>query len=199
MKELRNILLLTLACLAIATVSAQDETPGTTVTYQLNTTFCGSTGGSIYGFPAVNCYGIQFALPGQPAGSGGSTWVYTSAKYANPPGAYVPYGWGFFFGNSDLIGQQYTITSSSNVVPIGFKAHTGFPTNYICNGNCTTFTANISGTTPDDGGSYNATLTATLFYYYACGSGRGGGGCGTHAIILASQPGDGTGLTVRYN
>ena len=124
--------------------------------------------------------------------------MYTSESFSG--GAYVPYGWGFFFGNSDLIGQEYTITSSSmSPNRSAIVAHQGFPTNYVCNGNCLTFTANISGTTPDDGGLYTAKLVGTIYYYYACGSGRGGGGCGTHAIILASQPGDGTGLTVRYN
>ena len=151
---------------------AQDETPGTTVTYQLNTSYCGSTGG-VYNhtYPEMNCYGIQFALPGQPAGSAGSTWVYTSVSYRNPPGVYEPYGWGFFFGPSDLAGAEYTVTSSSySVDPSAppFADHVGFPfMPFICANNCTTFTANITGTTPDDGGTYSAVLTANLYFYRA--------------------------------
>jgi hypothetical protein len=205
MRSTIRTILLTAALFLIAAVVnifAQDEQPGTTVTYDLSTSFCGTTGGaSAAGYPLFNCYSVAFAFPGMPAGSGGSTWVYTSTRYANPPGAYVPYGWGFFNGNSDLAGAQYTITSSSmNPLPATLTPYRGFPpAPYVCNNNCSTFTANITGTTPDDNGTYSAVLTANLYYYYACGSGRGGGGCGNHVIVLPSQPGDGTGIVVKYN
>jgi hypothetical protein len=196
MKALARILALTALALSGLTVFAQDEQPGTTITYDLSTSFCGTTGGaSAAGYPLMNCYGIQFALPGMPAGSGGSTWVYTSTKYANPPGAYVPYGWGYFFGNSDLVGQQYTITSSSmSPLPSTLTPYRGFPpAPYVCNNNCSTFTANITGATPDDGGTYSAVLTANLYYYISGGSGRGGGGYGTHVIVTGGT------LVVKYN
>jgi hypothetical protein len=152
---------------------AQDEQPGTVVTYQLDTSYCGPTGGEYnHIYPEFNCYGIRFSTPGQPAGSAGSTWVYTSVYYKNPPGGYIPYGWGFFFGPSDLAGAEYTVTSSSYSVdptnPKVFQDHIGFPvTPYVCANNCTTFMATIVGTTPDDGGSYTAILTADLYFYRA--------------------------------
>jgi hypothetical protein len=171
---------------------AQDEQPSSVVSYNLNPSFCGITGGvSSSGAPYLNCYGVQFALPGMPAGSGGSTWIYTSTNVYTQ----APYGWGFFFGPSDLVGAEYTVTSSSySIPPSKLTPIRSFPSPpYTCNNNCTTFTANIQGTTPDDGGTYSAVMTATVYYYYACGSGRGGGGCGNHAVITGGT------LVVTYN
>ena len=190
---MKNLLISGLLFCAVATVFAQDEQPGSTVSYQLNPSYCGSTGGNYnHEYPELNCYGIQFSLPGQPAGSSGSTWVYTSVSYQNPPGAYEPYGWGFFFGPSDLSGAEYTITNSSySVDPTAppFAAHNGFPTfPYTCANNCTTFTANITGKTPDDNGTYSAVLSANLYYYLACGH-----GCRYYVLVTGGT------LTVNYN
>lgn len=145
----------------------QDEKSGTTVTYQAQSFSCGSM--TVY----MNCDGIPFDLNGVPAGS---TWLYTST---GPSG---PYGWGFFYGSSDLAGAQFQIVNSSfSPSPATFSSLPPYPTAWppVCNGNCSTFTAQISGTTPDDGGLYAAIVSLTLYYYEACGS----AGCRENALV----------------
>lgn len=146
---------------------SQDENPGTTITYQLQPHSCGPM--TIY----MNCDGISFNLNGVPAGS---TWLYNST---GPNG---PYGWGFFFGSSDLAGAQFQIvTSSFSPSPtFNFNSLPPYPTVWppVCNGNCSTFTAQISGTTPDDSGKYTGTASLNLYYYKACGR-----GCREYAIV----------------
>jgi hypothetical protein len=168
--------------------TAQDEQPGKTVTYTINPASCGATGGNNGQSPLMNCNGIPFSLNGVPAGS---TWIYTSTNTYTQQ----PYGWGFFFGSTDLAGAEYTVISSSmNPLPSTFTAPLPpYPTGpLVCNGNCSTFTANITGTTPDDGGSYAASLTLDLYYYRGCSSGRGGG-CRTDVLVTGGT------LTVKYN
>ena len=146
-----------------------DEKSGTTVTYQAQSFNCGQM--SAY----MNCNGIPFDLNGVPAGS---TWLYTST---GPSG---PYGWGFFYGSSDLAGAQFQIVNSSfSPSPATFNINSlpPYPTAWppVCNGSCTTFTASISGTTPDDGGGYTAAASLNLYYYQACGS----AGCRGYALV----------------
>lgn len=156
---------------------SQDENPGTTITYQVQHFGCGPM--NIY----MNCDGIPFDLNGVPAGS---TWLYTST---GPNG---PYGWGFFFGSSDLAGAQFQIVSSSfspSPSTFTFSSLPPYPTVWppICEGNCTTFTAQISGTTPDDSGKYTAIASLNLYYYKACGR-----GCREYAIVTGGT------ITVTY-
>ena len=147
----------------------QDEKSGTTVTYQVQSFGCGAM--TVY----MNCNGIPFDLNGVPAGS---TWLYTST---GPNG---PYGWGFFYGSNDLAGAQFQIVNSSfSPSPATFTSLPPYPTVWppVCDGNCSAFSASISGTTPDDGGSYTATVSLNLYYYEACGS----AGCREDALVTA--------------
>lgn len=157
-----------------------DEIRGTTVTYQVGVFNCGTSGGNY-----INCYGIPFYQKGVQAGS---TWLYTST------GSGGPYGWGFFFnppggGTTDLSGQEFTITSSAFNPP--GSAVTPYPTYpsppYNCNGDCNTFTATITGTTPDDGGTYTASATIHFFYYISCAH-----GCREYGIVTGGT------ITVKY-
>ncbi len=163
------------SCVLIQSVcysQAADEKPGTTVTYQIQHFGCGAM--SIY----MNCDGIPFDLNGVPAGS---TWLYTSS---GPNG---PYGWGYFYGSNDLAGAQFQIvTSSMNPSPATFNLNSlpSYPQVWppVCNGNCSTFTAQIGGMTPDDGGTYTGTVTLNLYYYKGCSTGRVGG-CREYALV----------------
>ena len=151
----------------------QDEKPSTTVTYQAQPFNCGAM--TIY----MNCNGIPFDLNGVPAGT---TWLYTST---GPSG---PYGWGFFYGSTDLSGAQFQIVNSSfSPSPAAFNVNSlpPYPTVWppVCNGNCSTFTAQISGTTPDDGGQYTGTVSLSLYYYSACGS----AGCKEDALVTGGS------------
>ena len=172
-----SIILPLAALIALASptfATAQDETPGTVVTYTVDPSLCGTGVGENQGFPVINCFNLSFSDGnGNPAGS---TWIYTNIHYLN---GWQPYGWGHFFGLTDLVGPQETVTSSSMTVdPNTFNLNNlpPFPTGPpICNNNCTVFTANITGTTPDDGSTYTAVLTANLFFYKGYNGGRGGG------------------------
>jgi hypothetical protein len=179
MRKIPQILTLTLMLAIFAScATAQDEQPGKTMTYSINPASCGATGGNYGEFPLLNCYGIPFSLKAVPAGT---TWIYTSYNASTQK----PYGWGFFYGSTDVAGTEYTVTSSSmNPLPSTFTAPLPpYPTGpLVCKGNCSTFTATITGTTPDDGGSYSSTLTLDLYYYRGCSSGRGGG-CRTDVLV----------------
>ena len=133
---------------------AQDQNPGTTVTYQIpaNVYTCGNQGTN-----TINCDGIPFTLNGTPAGS---MWLYGSN---GPSGRY---GWGYFFAPSPMAGNEFTLSNWS-FSPTAIGVHSGYPngwTSFPCANNCSTFTATITGVTTG-GQSYTAQVSLNLWYY----------------------------------
>jgi hypothetical protein len=224
MKELTRIALVTVACFAIATACAQsrhvhrvfplgaigpasmapfqfqDEVPGSVTVYQVLSTACSGTGGTAqHLYPEVVCY-INIGVNGNAIG-----YIPLNLGW----GGYTPapYGQVDFHNIGDLSGlfANNTVVSSSWSIDTSTLTYAkGFPYNgAVCNNNCSQLTVNITGITPDDGGSITATLVLNAYFYFGCSGGRGG--CHSVMLVLPShlgadgKPDDGTGLYVKYN
>lgn len=172
---------------------SQNETAGTTVTYQVtpNVYTCGDQGTA-----AMNCLGIPFSEGGAPAGT---VWLYASYNVYTGK----PYIWAVFNGANPLAGSTSPgayedLGNEWGFSPAQVSTHTGYPygyTSFPCeehmapvyqNGaiveetlpNCSTFTGTVSGITTA-GQSFTAQVSIYFWCYHACG----GRTCTESAIV----------------
>lgn len=165
-----RIAALTILSFCIATAFAQDEAPGSTVTYTTPGSSCGSESNQY-----INCM-VSLNFNGVPAGN---MWLYSSLN--SYTGA--PYGWATM--NIADLGGGTTLPTMTNYgfnPSTQFKSLPGFPTSWpavTCNGNCAAFTGTVTGVSPDDGSAYTAQVNITIYFYRACGR-----GCREYGVVM---------------